>query len=173
MRIAVDYCLYTQTVLRVISLKFRKDPAIPASAIPAFRRQPPGVPDGGAPEPRDGNRVCRMPGQQAMGRQMGKHARRGRPLGATGLLAALLPVLVAAAAGGAQDAPGAGTESDGQTSRLPERGGSTARAPIRVFTDERGRSCRVYARPVVIDGEARTAYATVCREPNGRWVLSR
>jgi hypothetical protein len=45
--------------------------------------------------------------------------------------------------------------------------------PVRVFTDEQGRTCRTYARQVVIEGEPRSALATVCREPNGRWVLSR
>ena len=45
--------------------------------------------------------------------------------------------------------------------------------PVRVYTDEQGRTCRTYARQVVIEGEARSALATVCREANGRWVLSR
>ncbi len=104
---------------------------------------------------------------------MGRHAGGSCHLAATGLLAALLSALVAATVEAAQDAPGAGTESDEQTGREPGPAAPTAREPIRVFTDERGRSCRVYERPVVIDGEARTALATVCREPNGRWVLSR
>jgi hypothetical protein len=45
--------------------------------------------------------------------------------------------------------------------------------PLRVFTDEQGRSCRVYERRVIIDGGATTALATVCRDASGRWVLSR
>jgi len=45
--------------------------------------------------------------------------------------------------------------------------------PVRVFTDDLGRTCRTYERQVIIEGEARAALATVCREPNGRWVLSR
>lgn len=45
--------------------------------------------------------------------------------------------------------------------------------PTQVFTDEQGRTCRTYTREVVIAGEPRAAVATVCREPNGRWVLSR
>lgn len=52
-------------------------------------------------------------------------------------------------------------------------GGSTRPAPIREFADAQGRACRVYERRIVIAGEVETAYATVCREPNGRWVLSR
>jgi len=45
--------------------------------------------------------------------------------------------------------------------------------PVRVFTDDQGRTCRTYARQVIIEGEPRSALATVCRESNGRWVLSR
>ncbi len=45
--------------------------------------------------------------------------------------------------------------------------------PKRSYTDEQGRACRDYERSVVIDGETRTALATVCRDPTGRWVLSR
>ena len=45
--------------------------------------------------------------------------------------------------------------------------------PIRVFTDARGRTCRVYERRVLIDGTPSTALGTICREPSGRWVLSR
>jgi hypothetical protein len=46
-------------------------------------------------------------------------------------------------------------------------------SPVREYTDGQGRLCRVYARQVVIEGVAQTAYATVCREADGRWVLSR
>ncbi len=46
-------------------------------------------------------------------------------------------------------------------------------SPVREYTDGDGRLCRVYARQVVIEGAAQTAYATVCREADGRWVLSR
>ena len=45
--------------------------------------------------------------------------------------------------------------------------------PVREYRDAAGRLCRVYARHIVIDGEPRTALATVCRDANGRWVLSR
>lgn len=43
--------------------------------------------------------------------------------------------------------------------------------PLSVFTDARGRECHVYAHTVTIDGGAETAFATLCRQPNGRWVL--
>ena len=45
--------------------------------------------------------------------------------------------------------------------------------PVREYTDGDGRLCRVYERQVVIEGAPQTAYATVCREADGRWVLSR
>jgi surface antigen len=45
--------------------------------------------------------------------------------------------------------------------------------PVREYRDAAGRLCRVYARRIVIDGETRIALATVCRDANGRWVLSR
>ncbi len=44
---------------------------------------------------------------------------------------------------------------------------------VREYTDGQGRLCRVYRREIVIEGARRTALATVCREPDGRWVLSR
>jgi hypothetical protein len=44
---------------------------------------------------------------------------------------------------------------------------------VREFTDGQGRLCRIYERAVVIGGEKQPAIAVVCREPNGRWVLSR
>jgi hypothetical protein len=53
----------------------------------------------------------------------------------------------------------------------PEPGG--APVPLRSYTDAEGRTCRVYERRVMIDGGAATALATVCRDPSGRWVLSR
>lgn len=51
--------------------------------------------------------------------------------------------------------------------------GKSEPIPVQAFTDRQGRSCRVYARTVIIDGVSETALATVCREPNGRWVISR
>lgn len=62
-------------------------------------------------------------------------------------------------ASGAADAPRVGT--------------SEPAPPVREFNDAQGRVCRVYARQVIIAGEAQTALATVCRDANGRWVLSR
>ncbi|MGO8921109.1 MAG: hypothetical protein ACLQJR_34925 [Stellaceae bacterium] len=45
--------------------------------------------------------------------------------------------------------------------------------PVREFSDAEGRPCRVYARDVIIDGRTQPAFAVVCREASGRWVLSR
>jgi hypothetical protein len=55
----------------------------------------------------------------------------------------------------------------------PPAAEATPPSPVREYTDGQGRLCRVYARQVVIGGVPQTAYATVCREADGRWVLSR
>jgi hypothetical protein len=54
----------------------------------------------------------------------------------------------------------------------PEARGSE-RLPVREYTDAEGRLCRLYERAVVIDGRQQSAFAVVCREANGRWVMSR
>jgi hypothetical protein len=87
---------------------------------------------------------------------------------AFGLTGALLPFTPGPAP--AQDKLPDGRE-EGESLPRPERAGPPA--PLQSYTDQGGRSCRVYERRVVIDGEPATALATVCREPNGRWVLSR
>src|SRR5260221_12673802 len=56
---------------------------------------------------------------------------------------------------------------------LPPPAGPGTSEPVRVFTDARGRTCRVYERRVMIDGAPSTALATICRGPSGGWVLSR
>jgi hypothetical protein len=48
-----------------------------------------------------------------------------------------------------------------------------APTPLSVFTDPQGRTCQLYARTVSIEGQSETAYATLCRQANGRWVLVR
>lgn len=45
--------------------------------------------------------------------------------------------------------------------------------PVRQYVDSQGRLCRVYVRQIVIDGTSQTAYATLCRDPDGRWVIAR
>ncbi|HWI25515.1 MAG TPA: hypothetical protein VN668_01010 [Stellaceae bacterium] len=69
------------------------------------------------------------------------------------------------AAGGVERAACAAGTDPSQTSGPPQ--------PLREYTDSSGRLCRVYLRKIVIDGKAETAYATVCRDADGRWVLSR
>jgi hypothetical protein len=92
----------------------------------------------------------------------------GRRSGARGrsscwLLPALLGAVMTARAGLAADAeaPGAPAERD------------QSQQPVRQYVDAKGRLCRVYARQIVIDGATQTAYATLCRDPDGRWVIAR
>jgi surface antigen len=102
--------------------------------------------------------------------------RRGRARLAIAFLAAAAVVSLRTSPGRAQEGttaapgapgspPGAGQGQPPVASSIPE--------PIRVFTDARGRTCRVYERRVLIDGTPSTALGTICRDPSGRWVLSR
>lgn len=102
------------------------------------------------------------------------HRRRARLAVAVLAAAAVVSLRTSAARGqegttAVPDAPGsragAGPAQPPAGSPMPE--------PIRVFTDARGRTCRVYERRVLIDGTPNTALGTICREPSGRWVLSR
>jgi hypothetical protein len=43
---------------------------------------------------------------------------------------------------------------------------------VRSFTDDVGRSCRVYMQTVTIDRKPVSATASVCRRPNGQWTLT-
>lgn len=88
-----------------------------------------------------------------------KGMRRRRALACRVLLLSTL------AAGGAGRAACAAGTDPSATSGPPR--------PLREYTDASGRLCRVYLRRIVIDGKAETAYATVCRDADGRWVLSR
>jgi hypothetical protein len=72
----------------------------------------------------------------------------------------------------AEPEPGSVAPSAPATAPSPA-GSPGPTSPVREYTDGDGRLCRVYARQVVIEGAAQTAYATVCREADGRWVLSR
>ena len=94
------------------------------------------------------------------------YARRGQ----AGLAGALVVgVLVACLPGAvAQEPP------DGTAAALPpEPEARGERLPVREFVDAEGRLCRLYTRAVVIDGRQQPAIAVVCREANGRWVMSR
>jgi hypothetical protein len=102
------------------------------------------------------------------------HRRRARL--AIAFLAAAAVVSLRTGPGRGQEgtatAPGAPGSPAGAGQGQPPAGSSTPE-PIRVFTDARGRICRVYERRVLIDGIPSTALGTICREPSGRWVLSR
>jgi hypothetical protein len=96
--------------------------------------------------------------------------RRGRAGLAIALLAAAAVMPLRATAGWAESVDPAPGSLAGQAPPTP---GSGAPEPLRVFTDARGRACRVYERRVMIEGTPSTALATICLEPSGRWVLSR
>ena len=99
--------------------------------------------------------------------------RRGRVRLAIALLAAAAVLPSPAGPGWAEGVnidPAPGGLAD---HALPPPVGLSTPEPLRVFTDARGRTCRVYERRVMIEGAPSTALATICREPSGRWVLSR
>lgn len=93
--------------------------------------------------------------------------RRGRARLAIAVLAAAAALPLRSTPGWAEEA--ANIDQQGSP---PPSAGSSAPEPIRVFTDSRGRTCRVYERRVLIEGTPSTALGTICREPSGRWVLS-
>jgi hypothetical protein len=100
------------------------------------------------------------------------HRRRARL--ALAFLAAVVSLRTSAGWGqeGTMTTPSAPGSRAGAGEAQPPAG-SPMPEPIRVFTDARGRTCRVYERRVLIDGTPSTALGTICREPSGRWVLSR
>jgi surface antigen len=69
--------------------------------------------------------------------------------------------------------PALAQEPPGVAAATASPQGQAGDKPVREYNDEAGRLCRVYARAVVIGGERQPALAVVCRETNGRWVLSR
>jgi surface antigen len=100
-------------------------------------------------------------------------------MGRSASLVLVTAALLCGASGGARAADSVvATEGAGRGERLPEGRDPAARdappgmpTPLSVFTDQNGRLCHLYERPVSIGGETATAYATLCRQPNGRWVL--
>jgi len=99
--------------------------------------------------------------------------RRGRARLAIAFLAAAAVVSLRTSAGRAQEGTTAAPGAPAGAGQGQPPVGSVMPEPIRVFTDARGRTCRVYERRVLIDGTLSTALGTICREPSGRWVLSR
>jgi surface antigen len=99
--------------------------------------------------------------------------RRGRARLAIAVLAAAAVVPLRTSPGQAQEGATTAPAAPGPAGQGQPPAGSSMPEPIRVFTDARGRTCRVYERRVLIDGTPSTALGTICREPSGRWVLSR
>jgi hypothetical protein len=99
--------------------------------------------------------------------------RRGRARLAIAFVAAAAVVSLRTSPGRAQEGTTMAPGGPGGGGQGQPPSGSALPEPIRVFTDARGRTCRVYERRVLIDGTPSTALGTICREPSGRWVLSR
>jgi hypothetical protein len=98
------------------------------------------------------------------------------------VMAIALAVLGAAAAHGQDTSVAVAIDGIGRTERVPDMGAlpgdpraapAGAPTPLSVFTDPQGRTCQLYARTVSIEGQSETAYATLCRQANGRWILVR
>lgn len=53
----------------------------------------------------------------------------------------------------------------------PDTGHSGRIAPQRTYTDDQGRTCRVYNHRVTIDGQNETARGTACQRADGTWQL--
>lgn len=53
----------------------------------------------------------------------------------------------------------------------PETGHSGAIAPVRTYTSDDGRTCRVYTHRIEVDGRNETARGTACRQSDGSWQL--
>jgi surface antigen len=97
-------------------------------------------------------------------------------------VAVALAVLGAAEAHAQDTSVAVAVDGIGRAERVPDMGvppddrraaPAGASTPLSVFTDPQGRTCQVYARTVSIEGQSETAYATLCRQANGRWVLVR
>lgn len=86
------------------------------------------------------------------------------------LILVLTGALLTARAAVAADADAPAAIAGQEQSEQPQE---QSQQPVRQYVDATGRPCRVYARQIVIDGAAQTAYVTVCRDPDGRWVIAR
>lgn len=53
----------------------------------------------------------------------------------------------------------------------PDTGHTGTIAPRRTYTDDQGRTCRIYNHRVTIDGRNETARGTACQRPDGSWQL--
>jgi hypothetical protein len=91
-------------------------------------------------------------------------------MGGRGILSAML--LAASAVVAAAPAPAQG-QAAATAAAVPPPEARAEPTPQREFQDAAGRLCRAYERTVTIDGRKQQAVAVVCREANGRWVMSR
>jgi surface antigen len=53
----------------------------------------------------------------------------------------------------------------------PQSGNSGTFTPVRDGTAANGQYCREYQSTVVIGGQAKQAYGTACRQPDGQWQI--
>ena len=92
-------------------------------------------------------------------------------MGGAGSLSAVL--VAAAMALAAAPAAAQGGPAEATAAAVPPPEARAEPTPQREFQDAAGRLCRAYERTVTIDGRKQQAVAVVCREANGRWVMSR
>jgi surface antigen len=53
----------------------------------------------------------------------------------------------------------------------PQSGHSGTFTPVRDGTSSNGQYCREYQSTVTVGGEAKKAYGTACRQPDGQWQI--
>jgi surface antigen len=59
------------------------------------------------------------------------------------------------------------------TWRNPDTGNYGAITPVETYRTSQGQYCREYTQTVVVGGQARQAYGTACRQPDGSWLIVR
>jgi surface antigen len=58
-----------------------------------------------------------------------------------------------------------------QAWRNPDNGNSGTITPKPAYRAPDGRYCREYQQTIIVGGEARQAYGTACRQPDGTWKI--
>jgi len=59
------------------------------------------------------------------------------------------------------------------TWRNPDTGNYGSITPVETYRTSQGQYCREYTQTVFIGGQARQAYGTACRQPDGSWMIVR
>jgi hypothetical protein len=78
----------------------------------------------------------------------------------------------ASAAGSTGQGDGIGGEDVAARAAVQQSlGGAADPMPVARFTDRYARQCRLYAQHINVGGAPTSAWATVCRSPNGLWAL--